>query len=161
MLYIATEILGAACAEDAVQDVFVKLMEKFDEKNFADLCDKPGRFFVIVTRNHSLNLFAKANMERSLFDKENEEEDIFSMTTPDPETILLDNEADDKLVALIRRLKPTVRQLLEYRYIIGYSNKEIAEIFGVSQTLISTQIERAKKRLKEMLQDEMVIHNAN
>ena len=156
MLYTATNILGSARGEEAVHDVFVKLIEKFDKNNISNLADKPGLFFVIVVRNHSLDLLKRENATASLDD---EDSDMFISSLVDPETALLDNEGHDMLVALIRRMKPTIRQILEYKYIVEYSNKEIAEIMGISQSAVSSRIDKAKKRLREMLKNEEVYNN--
>jgi len=51
---MAIQILGKERGEDAVHDVFVKLIEKF-ENNPEDLRDKPGQYWVIMVRNHSLH----------------------------------------------------------------------------------------------------------
>ena len=69
MLYTATQILGKDRAEEAVHDVFVKLIEKF-EKNFEILGDKPGQYFVIIIRNHSLNILKREHMDTVPLDEE-------------------------------------------------------------------------------------------
>ena len=53
---------GQERGEEAVHDVFVKIIEKY-ENNIGDLCDKPGRFFVIIVRNHSINVLKKERIE--------------------------------------------------------------------------------------------------
>jgi len=153
MLFTATGIVGEAHAEEAVQDVFVKLLKDYRNNIFPDLGDKPGLFFVIVVRNHSLNLLKKEKRFK-VMSLDDEEEDIFASQEFTPEEALLDAEADEMLVSLIRQLKPAARQLLEYKYIAEYTNSEIADILGISQTAVSTRINKAKKRLKELLEAE-------
>jgi RNA polymerase sigma-70 factor (ECF subfamily) len=154
MLYAAECILGQTHGEDAVHDVFVKLVEMF-EANPEFLGDKPGQYFVVMVRNHAINLKAKEKRARgnlvALDDGISFENDSVFQEPTGPEGILIEGEAFERLVALIRRMKPGPRQIIEYKYIIGYTNKEIAEILGISQTAVSTRIDKAKRRLKAML----------
>jgi RNA polymerase sigma-70 factor (ECF subfamily) len=163
MLYQARKILGADRAEEIVQDVFINLMGKLGKEKISDLCDKPGLFFVIVVKNYSINVLKQETkkIKAAQFDENNENADIFTTTALNPEDAAMDHEDRDRLVCLIRQLKPAVRQLLEYKYIIGYSNKEIADILEISQTLVSTRIERAKKKLKAIIEDDEVTDRAN
>jgi len=160
MLYMATQILGKDRAEEAVHDVFVKLIEKF-EKNFEILGDKPGQYFVIIIRNHSLNIVKKDRLDTVPLDEDHIDDDIFCKQAVDPEEALLDAEATERLVSLIRRLTPATRQVLEYKYIEGYSNIEIAGMLDISQSAVSTRIDKAKKRLKDMLDREEGADNGN
>jgi RNA polymerase sigma-70 factor (ECF subfamily) len=149
MLYTARQILGKERAEEAVHDVFVHLLEKF-EKNFSELCDKPALFFVVSVRNHSINLLRKERL------------DMTSLETydyvPDTRADVAFAEAEDAggLVALIRALPPTSREILEYRYIMEYTNEEIAEILGISESAVSSRLSRAKAQLKAKLEEREV-----
>ena len=154
MLYTATQILGRARGEEAVQSVFLLLLEKF-ENNYEVLGDKPGRYFVIITRNHSLNLLKKEHLEFVPLDEELMDNDIFNPTTINLEDTVINGEAVEHLASLIRQLTPSTRQILEYKYIEEYSNTEIADMLKISQSAVSTRINKAKKRLKELLESEV------
>lgn len=149
MIKTATEILGSSRGEDAAHDVFVKIIEKFENK-FEELCDKPGQFFVILVRNHSLNLKNKDKVELVELGEDMEADGIIFQSNESPEDILSRQDSYERLIALIRLLKPDTRQILENKYILGYTNKEIAEMMSISQTLVSTRLSRAKKKLYEM-----------
>ena len=152
MLYTSTQILGQSRGEEALQDVFVALIEKYGT-NIADLCDKPARFFVIVMRNHSINLLKKNRIEGIPLD----DETVFTKNTLIDEIIAED--AEERLIQLIQSLNPVLRETLEYRFILNYSNQEIAELLDTTPTVISTRLERAKKALKRKLEEsEMMEH---
>ena len=151
MLYTAIEVLGISRGEDAVHDVFAKLLEKFEDRA-GELSDKPGLYFVIATRNHSYNLIKKDHSNTVSLDEELMDKDIFQSPNINPADDLLETEALERLALLIRKLNPKMRQILEYRFIEGYTNREIADILNVSQSVVSTRIDRAKKRLKELLE---------
>ena len=160
MIYTATQILGREGGEEAVHDVFAKLIEKF-ENNAEDLADKPGQFFVIVVRNHSLNLLKKGRLELLPFEDDFIGGALSHPPVHNPEEILLNEEAVEALASLIRRLSPATRQALEYKYIEGYSNTEISEMLNISESAVSTRISKARKRLKEMLESEGTANEAN
>jgi RNA polymerase sigma-70 factor (ECF subfamily) len=160
MLRTAKYYLDSARAEDAVHDVFVKLIEKF-ENNIEELGDKPGAYFVIVVRNHSLNLLKQEKTGVISFEEEEEDGAIFQSPAEGPEDALLKHESDDRLASLLRRLKPAARQLIEYKYIEEYSNIEIAKLMGISETAVSTRLGKIKKRLKQILEDEGEFDDTN
>ena len=160
MLYEAKSEFGEAReadAPDAVQDIFVKLIENKNGK-FSNLDDKLGQYFVISVRNHVRNI--RKREERIEYvpitdeDDEDVSEHIFIDPSPLPEDELLNADSFDRLVSLIRQLKPSMRQILEDKYIGGYTNKEIAEMWGLSQSEVSTRLGTAKKRLYEKINRE-------
>ena len=160
MLYTATQLLGNDRGEEAIHDVFIKIIEII-EKNSGFFGDKPGQYFVIMVRNHSLNILKKERVELLPLDDELLDSDLFQSPTQGPEDALLDTEALERLVSLVRRLTPATRQVLEYRYVEGYSNIEIADMLGISQSAVSTRINKARKRLKELLEGEVSSENEN
>jgi len=150
MLYTASKILGNERGEDAVHDVFEKIIQRFSGK-YQILGDKPSLYFVIMVKNHSLNIIQKEKMDTIPLEENLIEGDIFQSTELSPEGTLLSNEAVDNLTVLIRQLSPKLRMIFEYKYIEGYTNIEIAEILGVSQSSVSTAINKAKTRLKGLI----------
>ena len=147
MLYAATKILGGYRGEEAVHDVFLTLMEKF-KKNIADLRDKPALFFVIVVRNHSINLLGKKKVEEVPLHDDN----IF-IEGMNLDELIISGDREAVLIELIRALEPTMREILEYKYILDYSNKEIAGELSISQSAVSSRIDRAKKALRRKLEE--------
>ena len=158
MLYTAAQILGKDRSEDAVHDVFIKIVDKYDE-NQQNFGDKPGQYFVIMVKNHSLNILKKEKLVLLPLEEEFLEGEVFQTSTPSPEDSLVEGEAIDRLVTLIQQLTPATRQVMEYRYIAGYTNIEIADLLGVSQSAVSTRIDKAKKKLREILESEEVSGN--
>ena len=147
MLYMATRILGKQQGEEVVHDAFITLIEKY-EKNIVDLRDKPGLFFVIVVRNHSINLLGKRRTEEvPLLD------DNLFIEGIDLDELIISGDRETVLIELIRALDPTMREILEYKYILDYSNKEIAGELNISQSAVSSRIDRAKKVLRSKLEE--------
>lgn len=150
LLYVAKSYLGDR-AEDAVHDVFIILAEKF-EKRIEELCDKQDYFFVTILKNRAIDILRK---ERNVeFEGIDSEESIFDDQRKRPEQIIVGQEDIARLVAYLDQLKPKYREVLEYKYLLGFSNNEIAEIMGISPSVVSTRAQRALNQLKERFEQE-------
>ena len=55
---------------------------------------------------------------------------------------------------LFARLPPTYRAALEMRFLLGYSNKEIAQRLSLTQTAVNTRIARGRELLKKLAEEE-------
>jgi len=152
LLYTASQILGNERGEEAVHEVFLNIIDRI-EKNPDFLRDKSGQYFVIIVKNHSINKLNREKREQISLDETTINDDIDESLETNPERLLLKKEADERLAVLIRQLSVKARQVLEYRFIEGYSNIEIAEILGISQTAVSSRIDRGKKQLRKLLEE--------
>ena len=108
-----------------------------------------------MVKNHSLNIRNKERIDFLPLEEELVDHDLLHTSLNNPEESLMYEEAKENLASLIRRLPPSMRQAIDYRYIEGYSNIEIAGILGISQSAVSSRIEKAKKRLRELIEIEV------
>jgi len=154
MVYVASQIVGEDLAEDAAHDALIKLMKRYD-KNIELLADKPCQFFVIVVRNYSIDMLKKEHMKIVPFEDEFLYGEHSLSSVGNPEDAVLNSESAERLADLIEKLTPATKKVLEYRFIEGYSNKEIAKMLEISQSVVSTRIEDSKKRLKALLENEV------
>jgi RNA polymerase sigma-70 factor (ECF subfamily) len=155
MLRAARGILEGDAAEDAVQEAFVKIFEKYGREPEV-LCDKPTAFFVITSRNLAIDVKRKNNRHKTIsldYVAQFEDDDIFRHTESTEETVMRTDEGD-RLIALVRKLSPGLRAAFEMRYIMEYSNREIAQMLGVSESVVSTRLDRARRKLKEIIESE-------
>ena len=58
------------------------------------------------------------------------------------------------IVAVIQAMPEQYRRLLELKFLLEWSNKEIAKHLGLSQTAVSTRLSRGRKLLQERLREE-------
>lgn len=138
MLYTAYQILqNQRDAEDAVQIAFLRIAENFSsvEKN---ICPKTANQFVMIVRNIAIDIYRKKKRETatSLY----EETIAESFRT---------NSLDEALQALPQE----VRDILYLYHIYGLSVKEIARLLGIRRDAVYKRLQRAKKQLKEMLEE--------
>lgn len=106
-----------------------------------------------VLFSHNKNLFSVA-ATLAKFATIDEEESVFVDQGKRPEQHAMDRESVDRLISHLDQLKPKYREVLEYKYLLGYSNNEIAEILGISASVVSTRAQRALDQLKERFEQE-------
>lgn len=127
-------------AEDAVQDVFVKLMEH--NMDFNDT-DHEKAWLIRVTINvckNKLKQFWKRNTS-GLFEVEE--------VSCEDEYI-----SDNFILQAVMHLQEQYREVIHLYYYEGYSTPQIADLIGKHETNIRLMLHRARKKLKEILKEE-------
>ena len=69
------------------------------------------------------------------------------------ETISFETVEESELFSEVMKLKPKYRQVIHLFYYERYSTAEIADILHISQSTVTTRLARARKQLKEHLQE--------
>ena len=157
MLYVARSILNDHfLAEDAVNDAFIKIINNY-EKLFASndkiICPRTKRLVVIITKNTALDILKKRNHNRE--DALETEEGVsildgisFEKSTQD----LFFHEYDLKKIKKAFSTLPEQQKLTLYYFaILGESIKNIANIMGEKPETVKKRLQRARKTLKEVL----------
>ena len=99
-------------------------------------------------RKYELNLDAPLNESIAMVDTvqdENAFKQFESIFEKDLESLL----SDELLITLLKRLNTKQKQVLYYRYVHELTEKEIAEIYKVSQQAISKMIHKSINILRE------------
>lgn len=123
-----------ADAEDVVQDVFLKFLEK--QPVFLDKQHEKA-WFIRVTINTSKNVIStywRRNVD------ELKDEFIFSQ------------EEQNKLFYEIMKLPPKYSTVIHLHYYEGYSTKEIGNMLKKSTSAITTRLNRARTMLRKSLE---------
>lgn len=125
-------------AEDAVQEAFMKLMEKAPQ--FTD--DEHAKAWLLrVTVNLSKNML-KASLRKNKSETE--------------EASYTENESDEVLFCVMR-LEENYRTVIHLYYYEGYSIKEIASILSLPSATVGTRLKRGRSKLKKMLEGDVSI----
>lgn len=122
-------------AEDIVQDVFLKLYT-YDGEFESD--EHVKAWLIRITANCCKNLL-KSHWYRLYEPIEN------------AENMQAEQTEENGLLSLIMKLKRKNRIVLYMHYYEGYSVKEIAEVMGMTETAVTSQLYRGRKQLKELL----------
>ena len=129
---------NSADAEDAVQNVFLKFVEKGQEFNNEE---HENAWFITVTKNYCKDQL------KSSWKKQVDFGEI-------PETATPDAQEEDNLLPYIMKLKDKYREVLYLYYYEEYSVKEMARILGRGESTLQTQLSAARGKLKKILEKE-------
>lgn len=146
MQHIAYNILkDRALAEDAVHDAFTKIIRYLDGIGEVE-SHRTKAYVVIIVRSVSLDNLAKEKKHRR-FNAEDADKVAIS---PDP---ILENIDAAALAGKIEQLFDTYREILILKLYYGSSDKEIADILGITHSAARKRMERARKALEKLLDE--------
>lgn len=133
---LALRILGErAAAEDVVQDVFLRMIDTI--RSFRG--EAPfGAWLKRMTANATIDVVRRNRR----FGSEDPEAVIESATAASA-----DNEATVDAWALLMQLSPRARAIVLLHQVEGYTHKELADLFGQSESYSKSILARALKRL--------------
>ena len=147
LYHVALSILqDPALAEDAAQEAFLRVARHFKtfKKIFKKSCQEIGPWAVTIVKNVSIDILRKRGREAAF----PEEWDPPSPVGVEAET------GYDRLVALIRSMPETYRQVLEMKFVLEMKDKEIGKALGLSADAVSQRVRRGRKLLIEKLREE-------
>ncbi len=146
LLRIAVQHTGnRAEAEDIVQDTFLRLLET--GKRFRDH-EHAKAFLIRSAVNRCFDYLKSARHTRNIALT-----DACENTLP-PDSGGFGNETTQAVLEAMQRLRPEYRNVVYLYYFEEYSIREIAAILKKSSNTVSSWLTRAKKQLREVLQDE-------
>ena len=142
MFVIANNILkNEYDAEDAVHQAFVAIAKNIHKIPESD-CTKTKLYIVTIMRNCSIDIY-RMKKHRPL---EELDESMFVIELEAPHT--------SPLADAMARLPAHYLHVILLKYDSGYSNREIAKILGLSYEGVHSLVQRAKKKLSELLEEE-------
>lgn len=130
---------STADAEDAVQEVFLKLIAK--KPKFRDE-EHEKAWLIRATINRSCDMLRSSARKSDPLD-----EDI-----PCPQ------DENAKLLYTVQTLPAKYGTVIELHYYEGYSIKEIARILALPSATVGTRLSRARALLKQILEKEDMQH---
>lgn len=123
-------------AQDMVQDAFLKYLTKAPEFT----CEEHEKAWLVrVTINICKNFLT------STYRKNYSELD---------ENISVQDEYSSGLVEIVNSLPEKYRSVIHLFYYEGYSQKEISKILKITESAVSTRLQRGRNLLKEMIGDD-------
>lgn len=147
-LYLFCEnfIYNSDAAHDLVQNVFIKLWENSAKIEFSHSIKS---YLFGAVKNESLQ-YLRALKIRDSHNKKWALAHIESMTlqyipTPDPHQLIT------HVRELIKELPPQCQAIYSYRLENNYKYSQIADIMGISESVVKVQMHRATKKIRELL----------
>lgn len=130
-----------AMAEDAVQNAWLRVVEKFSRLQEIP-CKKRGAYLVVVARNEAISLLRKRHQEIPFDD------DVMG------EKYAFEHDSTKDIIETILEMPETYRAVLEMRFIEDRSTKEIATALGLKETTVDVRIHRGRALLIKKLREE-------
>lgn len=123
-------------AEDVVQDTFLKMIQS--DRSFESEAHLKA-WLIRVTVNRCRDLYRLA---------------WFQKTVPLTEELPYTHQDQHEVMDAIWRLPTRYRNVIYLYYYEGYKTKEIADLFDKSINTISSQLQRARRKLRVILEEE-------
>ena len=148
MFHVADRILhNSQDAEDAVHNAFLQIIKHFRKFQSAPVNELTPQI-VALAKNEAISLRRKKRDEAPLEEGEN--------LVMESETIT-DYHA---LVDSFTRLPQIYRAVMEMKLLLGYSDGEIAAKLGLTKTAVSSRINRGRKLLRNIVEQEGFLRDA-
>lgn len=147
LCYFANKFLhDKEVAKDIVQEVFIRFCEK--ETDFPNLPALSSYLYECV-RHKALNHLEKENIHAAIHRK------MAQGNSVENEYLYhqIETEILDEILSAINELPAECRRIFRMSYLDNMSIQEISTALGISETTIKTQRYRAKKFLRQRLQN--------
>jgi RNA polymerase sigma-70 factor (ECF subfamily) len=144
-------VLGAGRAEDAVQEIFLRLWhaaEQFDPAR--------GRFvtwFFAVARHHLMHELRRAGLRRRV-EVAVEIAEVFAAPADDPEEVASARNDATSLALALRRIPEEQRQVLAMAYFGGLSQSQIATHLDLPLGTVKKRVRLGMGKLRAALRQE-------
>lgn len=132
-------------AEDIVQDTFYKALKYIDGIQ----TDKLSSWLFKVAINKYYDLCRKNNRHIYL----SIDEEIFKESLTDSklvEDFILDSEKKEEILKILNSISDIHKNLLLFKYEMGLSYKEIAELLDINENTVKTYLFRAREQFKKV-----------
>lgn len=160
MLRTARKILGqyqyTDDVEDVMQDAIETIIEQF-HKNNKRIRDGDTGYIVTIVKSRAFDKIRKNALARGreVHVKVDEDGELVDLEIVDTSIPLAENveEKDElgRLAVYIQMLAPIYRIVLEKKVVFELKNKEIAKELGISESTVSSRLQRAREQLREII----------
>lgn len=141
-----------ALAEDAIHNAFMKVIGQ-KEEFFALPCYKQDSRIVIMVKNKAIDILRSyKKLTENIAD-----EAVASDYDLDSEYENV--ESYEELKNLIKKLPDIYRVVFEMRHIQDLDNSEIAEVLDVTKDVVAMRLNRAKKKLIDMIKESSALND--
>lgn len=135
-----------ADAEEALQEVYIKLWQKADR--FAVSDQSPMSWLIAIARNHAIDRVRQRRRPSAELSEANEIADPL----PGPETLTLHAAERARIAACLAELDADKAAAVQGAYLNGDSYAELAARHGVPLNTMRTWLRRSLMKLKECLE---------
>ncbi|MBQ9119243.1 MAG: sigma-70 family RNA polymerase sigma factor [Lachnospiraceae bacterium] len=140
-------------ALDAVQNAFIRLYEHMDTVMKADEKDgKEEAYVMTITRNAARDLYVKNKASVSLFYNMLEDKDFLRKSLGGSSAgSRAERMKEVALQECLREVNDDYNHIISLYYYQGYSLKEIAELYEITEQSATVRLHRARKAVERVL----------
>jgi RNA polymerase sigma factor (sigma-70 family) len=142
-------------AEDAVQEVFIKLWNKLDE---LDRYNSLEAFAVTTIKNYCIDIIRK---EKSIVHEDHNSHINLSNNEPSPFEALENTETSQMLNRIIEELPETYKQIITLKEIDGLTYEKVAAITNQNINTLRVNLSRARKMIRDEFKKRRYEHSGN
>ena len=143
-------------AKEIVQETFLKIYLHIND--FCGLSrEETIAMIVIYTKNTSIDYLRKQvrRIKSGSFTHKDCEEEIKEYEIPDvsssPEELIIKRELQERVGKYIGMLPDPQREVIILKYYYNKKDKEIADMLNINESAVSSRVNRAKRKLREMI----------
>jgi len=142
--------------KDLINDTFIKLIEKLYLIRTLDSC-KTAAYVVYTSRSVAINFIKHRDVQKK-HAYYGEEVDLAEKVPCLEDTIeerIINQEEIEEMVNAVLRLPEKQKDLLYFKYLLGMTDPEIAEIFGIAPGSVRQYLTRARRETQKLMDKEM------
>ena len=143
-----SKLHGKAAAEDAVQEAFLRIVDK-PENFFKIEHNKRVAYADVIVRNVAIDMFNKNNAHKIEELTEYVSDEAYTLGLEDTVT---GSVSKNELLAFILKLPVLQRDILNLKVVFELSNSEIAQKLNVSETVVRQRLFQARKSISSFLE---------
>lgn len=150
VFFVALKILkDKDAAEETAQDVWTKVVEKFERISCLSESEvKP--YLTVMTRNIAFNRLKIGRAEIIGEELENiADKKSFENISDSIEMNFCNNEVYNEIICIIKNMPDLYRSVLELKYVLEWSNKEISAFLGINERKVAVRAFRGRKMVAE------------
>ncbi len=142
-------------AEDAVQEVFMRLWNRLDD---LDRYDSLEAFATTTTKNYCIDIIRKK--KPIVHEDHNSHNDVIT-NEPSPYEMLENSETGEILNRIIEGLPEMYRQIITLKEIDGLGYDEVASITNMNVNTLRVNLSRARKMIRDEYKKRRYEHTGN
>lgn len=107
------------------------------------------RYLITIAKNSAIDLY------RKYYSRRLHEINFDEMDNPGGAAVYMNTDEDSSLVEILKHLPALYRDVLLLKYSNCYSNKDIANVLGISEDTVRQRINRGKKLVRSRIGKEV------
>ncbi len=143
------ELLRYADADEIVQRTMTECFRSIENFRIGHSARTSFEAWLATILRHAIYYFARKR-RRALLQMASDAIDAVPARSPTPATLERRRERIERLTSAIQQL-PELTQKIVAKSLKGMTHQEIADALGMSKTAVNTRLERARRRLRELL----------